>query len=284
MRPGTQRITARHGPVGALAAAAFGALAAAAPAPGVAADLTFTGYARDLDTGALLYIESHYVRNAGSDGETRVVHYRCATGGREPFVRKELRYGGVREEPEFTLVDGRTGYTEGLKRGPDGPRVFVRADARAPLREAKVPADVVIVSDAGFDEFVRKHWQKLEAGESVRFPFLIPSRLDYMSFKVRKEREEAIEGATASVIRLNLSGFLGWFLPYIEVSYRKSDQVLMRYKGLTNLRDAKGDNLTALIEFPAAERRRLPPGSLDLDGPRSVALAAACRDPAARSG
>jgi hypothetical protein len=269
-----------------LAAAGATALLAAVAGPGraTANDLTFAGYARDIQTGKLLYVESHFVRNFGAEGETRVVHYKCAGPGREPFVRKELRYGGVREEPEFTLVDGRTGYTEGLKRGPDGPRVYFRPDGRTAFREAKVPRDVVIVSDAGFDEFVRKHWKALEAGESVRFPFLIPSRLDYMTFKVRKEREEQIEGAVASVIRLNLSGFLGWFLPYIEVSYRKADQVLVRFKGLTNVRDANGDNVTALIDFPSAERRRLPPGSVDIEAQRALTLAAACRADAQASG
>ncbi len=240
-----------------------------------AADLTFTGYARDIKTRGLLYVESHFVRNAGAVGETRVVQYQCVTG-RAAFMRKELRYGGVREEPEFTLVDGRTGYTEGLRREPDGPRVFFRPAAAQPQREARVPAEVVVVADAGFDEFVRKHWNELEAGDSVRFPFLIPSRLDSLTFKVRKNREERIENALVSVIRLNLSGVLGWFLPYIEVSYRKSDQVLMRYKGLTNVRDAAGDNVVALIDFPGAERRSLPDGSVNLEAQRAVSLAKSC--------
>ncbi len=252
--------------------------AAAFAAEGVrAADLEFTGYARDLETRRLLYVESHHVRDAGQKGETRIVLYRCASG-REPFARKELRYGEVREEPEFAFVDERSGYSEGLRRTAQGPRVFQRERRGAPEREAKVPGKVAIVSDAGFDEFVRKHWRELEAGETVRFPFLIPSRLDFLTFKVRKQGEEPVEGATSSVIRLNLSGVLGWFLPYIEVSYRKSDQVLVRYKGLTNIRDAEGGNTVALIEFPAKERRVLPAGGAALDSKGSEPLVARCAD------
>jgi hypothetical protein len=250
----------------------------AAPPPARSADLGFTGYARDLETKQLLYVESHFVRNAGQKGESRVVQYRCANGT-ETFARKELDYGEVREEPEFTFVDGRSGYTEGLRRTASGPMVFQRDATRAPVREAKVPANVVIVSDAGFDEFVRKHWGDLEAGRTVRFPFLIPSRLDFLTFKVKKNREEPIEGAASSVIRLNLSGVIGWFLPYIEVSYRKSDQVLMRYKGLTNIRNAAGENLIALIEFPAKERRTLPAGGAALEAQKAVPLVARCAGP-----
>jgi len=219
-----------------------------------ASDQQFIGYARSRDDGRLLYVESHHVRNAGAVGETRLVMYRCSPGG-PAFARKELTYGAVREVPEFTFTDARSGYVEGLRRTAQGPRVFQQEDSRSPRREAKVPANVAIVSDAGFDEFVRKHWAELEAGKTVRFPFLVPSRLDYLTFKVKKQQEAKIEGATVSVIRLNLSGVLGWFLPYIEVSYRKSDRLLKRYEGLTNIRSEQGDNLIAIIEFPSRDRR-----------------------------
>ena len=150
--------------------------------PAQAVDLSFTGYARAPDSRALLYVESHYVRDAGGPDEKRIVMYRCASGG-AAFARKELSYGEVREEPEFSFVDARSGYAEGLRRTPRGPQVYQRESARAPQREAAVPANVVVVSDAGFDEFVRRHWRELEAGRSVRFPFLIPSRLDFMNFR-----------------------------------------------------------------------------------------------------
>jgi hypothetical protein len=265
-----------QGRVGVRVCMAFASLAGLGAMPAVqAADLVFTGYARDLESRRVLYVESHFVRNFGQKGESRVVLYRCANGT-QAFARKELTYGEVREEPEFDFVDARSGYTEGLRRTAGGPVVFQRDATRAPAREAKVPANVVIVSDAGFDEFVRKHWAELEAGKTVRFPFLIPSRLDFLTFKVKKDREEPVEGAPAAVIRLNLSGVIGWFLPYIEVSYRKSDQVLVRYEGLTNIRDAEGANLVARIEFPMKERRTLPAGGVALEAQRAVPLVARC--------
>ena len=237
-----------------------------------AADLQFTGLARTRE-GAPLYVESHYVSKAGEIGETRIVMYRCRQDG-PAFARKELSYGKLREEPEFIFTDARSGYVEGLRQTPQGPRVFQQENSRSPRREAKVPANVAIVADAGFDEFVRKHWDELEAGKAVRFPFLVPSRLDYLSFKVKKHHETRLEGAVASVIRLNLSGVLGWFLPYIEVSYRKSDRVLLRYDGLTNIRDDSGGNHVAIIEFPARERRVVP--SVDLVKLKAEPLVSRC--------
>jgi hypothetical protein len=249
------------------------AVAAIATATGArAADQSFTSYARDLRSGKLLYVESHYVHNAQQADELRIVLYRCSPNG-AAFARKELSYGAAREEPQFSYTEARSGYLEGLRRTTVGLQVFQRANARAPQRQAAVPSNIVIVSDAGFDEFVRKHWSDLEAGTAVKFPFLVPSRLDYLTFKISKHGEGVIEGSAVSVIRLNLSGILGWFLPYIEVSYRKSDRLLMRYKGLTNVRDTDGDNYTAQIDFPSRERLDAP---VDLAAVKATPLVSRC--------
>ncbi|MFO1426812.1 MAG: hypothetical protein U1F11_07525 [Steroidobacteraceae bacterium] len=185
-----------------------------------------------------------------------------------------LRYGDQREAPEFTLFDARTGYTEGLQRTAQGARVFVQNGKAAPRREAALPANAALVSDAGFDEFVRRHWADLEAGRTLRFPFLVPSRLEFLSFRVHKHHEERIDGTSASVIRLHLSGMLGWFVPYIEVAYRKSDRQLRRYRGLTNIHDASGANVLAVIEFPDRERELA--ARFDLDALRAEPLVSRC--------
>jgi len=219
-----------------------------------ASDQQFVGYARSRTDGRPLYVESHHVRRAGEIGEARIVMYRCSAAG-PPFARKELTYGTSRETPNFTFSDARSGYGEGLRRTAQGWRVFQQDNPRSLRREAMVSTDTALVSDAGFDEFIRKYWTEFEAGKTVRLPFLVPSRLDYLTFKVKKHREYKIEGAVVSIIRPNLSGVFGWFLPYIEVSYRKNDRVLKRYEGLTNIRGSDGQNLVAIIEFPTRERR-----------------------------
>jgi hypothetical protein len=238
------------------------------PIMAAATDHVFTGYARDLDSRELLYIESHTVRELGTLNEQRVVKYLCSRGD-AAFARKVLQYGANRTEPAFRLDDARTGYVEGLQRTGTRLEVFKRESGQGELRKRAVPTTVAIVSDAGFDEFVRKHWSELESGKAVRFPFLVPSRLDYMSFKVQKNRDTIIEGQPASVMRLNLSGFLGRFLPHIEVS----DRILMRYKGLTNIRDASGKNVIAQIDFPSRERVVKP---TNLDALKSAPLVSAC--------
>ena len=243
------------------------------PSTALARDLVKTGYARDLQTGQLLYVESHYVREEGAVGENRLVLYRCELNGK-PFARKEVTYNSIRQAPEFVLVDARSGYSEGVRRATDGLRVFVQPDAVTPRKESAIKFGPQLVIDAGFDEFVRKRWAELESGKAVAFPFLVPSRLDTYSFKLKKLRDTVIDSQPVSVYRLNLSGVLGWFTPHIDVSYRKSDRVLLRYEGVSNIRGEDGRNLLVSIDFPANERRSMP--LVDLTRPRIEPLAARC--------
>lgn len=228
-----------------------------------AGDTSFIGYARSLDTGELLYTETHLIsHDAGI--ERRVVLYRCARGV-APFARKELVYDADRSAPAFTFADARSGFIEGLTREAGRLRVFSRGPKDVTTRAAVLAAPGPFVADAGFDEFVRGHWDELARGTALEVPFLVPSRLDTMPFRVRKVRDERIDGEIASVFRLSLAGPLGWFLPDIEVSYRDRDRRLARYRGLTNIRDASGALLEARIEFP------------EMDGSELIGDAAAMR-------
>ena len=238
--------------------------------PARAADLTFTGRAHDLETGALLFVESHAVSGSGSPGETRVVSYRCANGA--TFARKTLDYRVARLAPAFALDDARSGVSEGLERSAGGARVFERA-RDATLRSKPLRDMAELVADAGFDEFVRTRWDELEAGAALVAPFLVPSRLDTVNFRVRKAGETTIEGRAVSVFRLSVASPLGWFLPDIEVSYRQGDRRLLRYRGVTNIRDSDGDLLSAQIDFSDADRDE---SAVDLDALRSTPLARRC--------
>jgi hypothetical protein len=237
-----------------------------------ARDATFTGYARSLDGQDLLYVETHAVSGGGGADETRVVLYRCSAGA-APFARKDLDYASDRIAPAFAFEDARSGFSEGLKRDARGLQVFERAGAKAKLRTETLSRAGTLVADAGFDEFVRTRWESLERGAAAEVPFLVPSRLSSVNFKVRKVSEAVIEGEPANVFRLSVAGPLGWFLSDIDVSYRKRDRQLMRYRGITNIRDASGEMLEAQIDFPAAERSDK---AVDLAALRALPLTSRC--------
>jgi hypothetical protein len=241
-----------------------------APLAAPAADLTFSGRARDLETGALLYVESHAVSGSGGPRETRVVSYLCTNGA--TFARKTLDFGDAREAPAFALDDARSGMSEGLERDGRGLNVYTR-ERGAALRSKPLGNVAGMVADAGFDEFVRARWDALETGNALVVPFLVPSRLDTVKFRVRKTGETTIGGEAANVFRLSVASPLGWFLPDIDVSYRKGDRRLLRYRGITNLRDGEGAMIAAQIDFSDADRSA---AAVDFAALRAQPLTGSC--------
>jgi hypothetical protein len=234
--------------------------------------LVFHGDAFDPRSGEVLYRESHYVFR-DEDGPGRLVLYRCPDGA--PFARKHVFYGEQPQAPVFSLRDARLGYREGLRRGELGPEVYVQNGRGEAEKRALLDAVPDLVADAGFDEFVRRYWDVLQRGETLRFPFLVPSRLQVMDFRVRKQGSAGEGAERESVFRLQLGSWWSFVLPHIDVAYRDHDQRLMRFEGLTNIRDLRGRNLSARIEFdPVYETADL--SAADLDEARQAELASGC--------
>ena len=249
------------------------ALAAAAARPAAAGErVQYEGSAYDVDDGRLLYRESHYVDRTADGSGNRVVLYRCPDGA--AFARKRIDYAGTSLVPDFEMVDARLGYREGVRREGAARTVFVQ---RGPLREERtgpLPPVQGLVADAGFDEFVRQHWDALVAGETVRFPFLLPSKIDWFDFKVRRATgvDDADEGTL--VIRLSLGAWWAFLLPHVDVRYALAERELVRYTGITSVRDPAGRNDEARIEFAPGDRRPLDAGALQ--AALAVPLAGAC--------
>lgn len=243
------------------------------PSAAVAQSLQYDGTAYAIDGDTVLYRESHFLSAAREAAPAeRIVLYRCPDGA--PFARKRVVYGADGKAPSFELFDARLGYREGVRAAGGAREVFVQREPGADEKRGPLPTAEGLVADAGFDGFVQANWDALQAGETVRFPFLVPSRLDYFNFKVSKESETEVDGAKASVIRLALGSWWAFLLPHIDVVYSNDERILLRFVGLTNVRDEEGDNLKARIEFPRASRKPLEDGAVS--AALAVPLVAAC--------
>jgi hypothetical protein len=151
--------------------------------------------------------------------------------------------------------------------------VFFRANRIEPEKSAPLPPTADLVADAGFDAFIQTHWSALMHGAPLPLRFLVPSRLQLMSFEVQHMRSDRLDGKPTEVFRMKLSGILGLVLPGIEVAYDAADHILVHYEGLSDLRDASGDNLQASIVFHGAERG---PGSAQAIAAAQAATLAPC--------
>jgi hypothetical protein len=211
---------------------------------------SYAGSAVGYKDATALYDETHFLRYDDDSLVERVVLYRCPGGA--PFARKRMQSAGPALRPTFELRDARIGYVEGYRSdGKDHAVYFQRGTKQALETETlKLPDELVV--DAGFDEFVRQRWDTLMSGKKLSFDFLVPSRLDYLSFKVQHIRADREDGVPAQVFRLSLTGVLGWFLDGIDVWYADGDRSLLRFDGLSNMRDEAGENYMVRIRFPRA--------------------------------
>lgn len=255
--------------------ALWAGVAGAESIPAAQSWMSYDGTAVDAEDGRVLYLESHFLALEGASVRERLVLYRCADG--TPFARK--RVAEIFESPwlpEFDMTDARLGYREGVDAKDNTIEVFVQEPgAAAVARETLDDAPADLVGDAGFDRFVQDNWDKLVAGETVHFKFLVPSRLDYLGFKVRQIGEERIDERPVRVFRLALGGLLGLIVSGIDVSYDADSRILMRFQGLSNVRDPDGENYVARIDFPPTARRD-ETSSAALEAARTVTLATAC--------
>lgn len=224
------------------------------PVPGspAAADSKFTVYSGKAlgPKGEFLYGEHHVLRQDAGRIRDRVVLYLCADGA--PFARKTAHYVNA-TAPDFVLEDSSNGVREGVRSEGPSRTVFFRAGLNAAEKSATLTLGANSVIDAGFDEFVRQNWQPLMAGQTLSFYFLVPSRLSGMDFQLRR-LDRGHDGSSIEKFRLEGAGLLKWVAPSIDVSYSADDRELVRYEGLSGLRDQRGENLRAIITFRTADR------------------------------
>jgi len=212
--------------------------------------LAYSGVARSRRSGEVLYGEHHVLLYRQGRLAERVVLYTCPDGS--AFARKTVAYVDP-FAPDFLLDDAMSGMREGIRSSGQDRTVFYRGNRLQAERSKTLPLQG-LVADAGFDEYIRAHWRALMSGQTLQLHFLVPSRLAEVNFKLQHLRGDTLNGAPVAVMRLKLSGILGDVLPSIDVAYDAADHVLVRYEGLSDLRDAAGANFQAQIDFPPGER------------------------------
>jgi hypothetical protein len=230
--------------------------------------LTYTGRAVSLRSRGFLYGETHVLAERGGTLAERVVLYTCGDGS--AFARKTVNYVDPLA-PDFLLEDTSNGMREGIRSDGRERQVFYRAGRGYADQSSRLPGVAGLVADAGFDDFVRANWKPLTSGSDLGIHFLVPSRLEDMSFKIAELRADQIDGMPVDVLRLKLAGLFGWFLPGIDVYYSVRDHVLVRYVGLSDLHDASGDNMKVDIAFDPKHRR--PATKEDFDAALHARLA-----------
>lgn len=214
------------------------------------ADLSFTGYAYDLDNGQLLYTEHHQRLNENSDQPVLRTEFRDTDG--EVFAEREVICDSDMMVQRFDMQDHRIGYREQVTRAAQSMTLIktpVEQDSESEIiRDSRI-AEVIV--DAGFNSYVTRHWDKLLSGKTLRFEFASVDRLELLKLQVKHVGSASENGVAIERFEMNAANFIiRLLLDPIEVDYYADTRELFRYQGISNMKDAEGDNYSVRIEFP----------------------------------
>jgi hypothetical protein len=221
-------------------------------------DIQVIGTAYDLMGEKVLYKELHsitqgpgrHVRYVSPDGETLakkdVDYSRSATG---PNFRQENYWANEISQAQwdgnhlilgFGLVEPtNTTTTGGIEDNT--------------IKQKTLSVDQVVI-DAGFDNFIREHWQTLLAGQLVRYEFAFASNLTTLRMRIQldscNDKIKDIDYSQTVCFKTEPDNLVFRLLsPPIELTYQRDTQRLQRYRGRGNITNNQGKTLDVDIRY-----------------------------------
>ncbi len=151
--------------------------------------------------------------------------------------------------PSHTITDYRTGEVQGLKRENGSLILFTKnkdgKEATKLLKEES-PERGLMVGCQGLNYYILENLDSIDAQAVLPVRFLIPGKLDYYDFQMRQVGQS--ERSLDFEIEVK-NWFLALFAPTLEVKYDRVNKRILRYEGLSNIKDDKGKNQNVTIEY-----------------------------------
>ena len=217
------------------------------------------GEAFSLKSNNLLYSETH----CGIDEFASEVIYQHRDG--TVIAHKALDYQSGPRTPSF--VQHNIQAKEKIKVSFDHQQVSMSVTVSGDEElEDKYPIVDIdrtpLVIDAGFDVFIRDHWDELVSGDTREFQFPLASRSSMISLRV-KPTDCSYETDTDQCFKLEAANwFLRMLASPIELGYDANLARLTRYRGLSNINDESGKGLIVDIRY---RYQPIPGTACDID-------------------
>ena len=213
----------------------------------------FKGTAIEAESKKEIYKEDHQVEYNGNLVKKVITTY-LAPDGKE-IAKLTSTFKGNPQLPDTEFIDKRTGYKEltNLK----GDEYFITTiTPEGKKKEGSLDVKNNLVCGQGYHNFIISNLDTFKVGEKRELRFIIPSMRDYFTFDLtflgplNKEKPDEV------TFRLDITNWiLKMFADKIQVTYSKKDKVLLRYEGLTNLKNNKGDQYDAILTYTFPEGR-----------------------------
>lgn len=147
--------------------------------------------------------------------------------------------------PSFEYDDYEVGYQVGVDVSSSSARLY-RYSEETSLEEARLPMTSLTVVDAGFDAFIQHVWTKLEQQQEVGFEVFAPLKLDSYQFSLKLV--DQVDGMCHFQMALDWWP-VDLFISPVKLEYDCATRRLLRYQGITNLRDRNYDQYEADIHY-----------------------------------
>ena len=214
------------------------------------------GAAFDLDSTAPLYTETHCVSD---NALTHDVLYRDME--QELIAHKVLDYSSGPLTPSFVQHNFYSQEVIAVELRQDQLIMTVKAAGNPEPQEFLFPvsqASMPIVIDAGFDNFVTQNWNALVGGQSKQFQFPFAARESLVDLRVKAARcSYSNETDQCFILRLD-NWLIGRLVSSIELGYDPVLKRLTRFRGLSNIGDAKGAGQSVDIRYRYQDMTALP--------------------------
>lgn len=208
--------------------------------------LLVTGTASSVKTGKTVYREYHDITP-----QQHTVHY--VDPSEKLIASKEIHYSHGFNTPEYLLDDKRFGKRTGSKWQDDHFIVFRQEQSGDPHEKTVKPADNLVI-DAGFDYFIRSHWNELIDGKTLPFSFAIADPPTVLEMKITEvSAAETAISQHSDLYRYFLvhsrNRLIGWAIPDINLAYNRDNHLLQVYQGPSNITDQNDTRQTVTIRY-----------------------------------
>ena len=209
------------------------------------------GYAKGLNSDELIYTESHFEKFLNNKIISDRVTYKNAAG--EIIAVKDVDYTQGSIMPSFSLTNYDTGHIERVSRSGEELIIEFAESKEAETKSKSIPLPENGIIDAGFDQFVIEHWQEIIKGERLVRKLLIPSMKKFIDFRIYQK--ELDQENKKRILHIEPDSLVFRVLTKVtQLEYDIDKPVLLLFKGTSNMRDARGDNLEVRIDFPRQEQ------------------------------
>lgn len=198
------------------------------------------------------YRELHEVNYDGDRVVSTTTRYLAPDG--KVRATLESRFPVSPYLPDYTFKDGQGPIVEGVRCCAPGSTLEVHHQGKT----KKLSFKPDWVSGQGFHFFSQESLEKLAAGEQRLLEFLIPSRLEPFSFRIRSGEGTDLARNRVEVVLEVQSWILRLFAPKIRASYDLKTRQLVHYLGPSNLLDAKGNVQTVEIVYQHPNTAKTP--------------------------